>query len=266
MKNVKSLTIMLAALILLGAISCYRVTDAIVGGAVSGLGRAAGERAEQAVYKKMAPKEKLPAPKTPMWGTFMALQAQIIFSYSFSAGGLWLGQADYQPGDWTKFEIVQKDDETKVELERAYLKKDENGNQWWRVSWSDGEDAWVYEALLAPESGSLLRLRAKDVDGNIGEVPVSGEAIYIPPTEPTEESIKGATKGTDTITTPAGTYKANHVVYLATTGEGQVEWWLTKEVPGGVVKYLLSDKTEGVVWTSTLKAKGTTATTVLESF
>jgi len=44
------------------------------------------------------------APASPEWGRFMATQAQIIFSYSFAAGGLWIGETGYKPGEYTKFE------------------------------------------------------------------------------------------------------------------------------------------------------------------
>src|SRR6056297_359114 len=69
----------LAMLILMS--SCSTVANAVVGGAVRGVGRAASERAANAVYKKLAPKEKLPAPATPGWNQFMVAQAQIVFGY-----------------------------------------------------------------------------------------------------------------------------------------------------------------------------------------
>jgi hypothetical protein len=34
---------------------------------------------------------------------------------------------------------------------------------------------------------------------------------------------------------PSG--KAEHIVYLVTTGEEEFEWWITDEVLGGVIKY-----------------------------
>ena len=246
-----------------------KLKDAVKGatrGAGSAVERAVSERVEQALYKKLAPKEKLPPPKSQNWGQFMALQAQVIFGYTFSAGGYWMGQTAYQPGEFTKFEWKSKDNDT-VEFERAFLKKPEEGKEWWRVSWVEKDGSWIYEALISTADGTLLRMRAKDADGNIGEVPVSGETvIYMPPQELTKESIAGATVSRDKVTTPAGTFDADHVVYMATSGEGQVEWWITDKVPGGVVKYLGNDKKEGVVWTSTLKDKGGNATSILGSF
>ncbi len=252
----------LFALLLAG---CSMVSDAVLGGASKGAERAVSKRVEQAVYKRMAPREELPPPGNPNWGQYMAFQAQVVFSYSFSAGGFWLGQVGYAPGDTTTFDWQASGDDSVI-MEKAFLKKLPDGKEWWRVAWEEGEDIWIYEALLDTEGGQLLRLRARDADGNEGEVPVTGEAIYIPPTEPTPESITGATVATETVKTPAGSFKADHIVYLATGGQGQIEFWISDEVPGGVVQYLLSDKQEGVIWNSMLIEYGSNARTMLGSF
>lgn len=226
-------------------------------------------KVEAALFKRVAPRGETPAPSSAGWGQFMVLQAQIVFSYSFSAGGFWLGQTGYKPGELTKFELKAKDEEP-ILLEKAFLRKLDDGKEWWRVSWSGTDANFVYEALFsAGEDRQLLRLRARDANGNVGEVPVtSGQRVYNEPIELTKESIEGAiTERGVRLDTPAGTFTANHVVYLAAAGaEGQVEWWLTDEVPGGVAKYLLREKTEGVVWTCTLKEKGSNATTILGSY
>ncbi len=245
---------------------CASVTDAVVGGAVEGLSRAASERAANAVYKTLAPKEKLPAPATPGWNQFMAVQAQVIFGYAFAPGGVWVSQTGYQQGEYTQFELVQSDDDSRIVLERALLTQLDNGNQWWRVAWSEGEESWIYEGLISASENALLRLRAQDADGNQGEVPVSGQTIYMEPAELSRESIDGATVGVESISTPAGTFSVDHVRYMPATGEGTLDWWLTNQVPGGVAKYQLSDADDGVVWTSTLIEKGNDATTVLDSF
>jgi len=261
----KAMLVVLSAFAMLAA-GCASVTDAVIGGAVSGLSRAAAERAENAVYKRLAPKEQLPPPATPGWNQFMALQAQIVFAYSFAPGGLWISRTGYEPGEYTIFEMTQSDDESAVRIERAFLTREDNGNEWWRVSWNEGEDSWVYEGLVSPEQGELLRLRARDADGNEGEVPVSGETIYMEPTDVSDESIEGATVGQESLTTPAGTFQTDHVEYLATTGEGTIDWWITDQVPGGVVQYQLADQQEGVLWTNTLVERGDNATTELGSF
>jgi hypothetical protein len=264
-KRIAALLPAAGLLILLLLAGCEVVSDAVLGGASRGAQQAVSKRVEQAVYKRMAPRGELPPPGNPNWGQYMAFQAQVVFSYSFSAGGFWLGQVGYAPGDTTTFDW-QATGEDSVIMEKAFLKKLPDGKEWWRVSWTQGQDNWVYEALMDTEGGQLLRLRARDADGNEGEVPVTGETIYIPPTEPTPESIAGATVGTESVKTPAGTFQADHIVYLSTGGEGQIEFWTTDKVPGGVVQYLLSDKQEGVIWSSILTEYGSNATTMLGSF
>jgi hypothetical protein len=272
MKKFESI-LAIGSILLIISPGCSSMKDTLVQGATSGIsgvgrgvGRATSERAEQGAYNRLAPKTQLPAPKTPGWNQFMALHAQIIFSYSFSVGGFWLGTTPYQPGDWTKFEFKSKEDPA-ITIEKAFLKKTDDGKEWWRVSWADNKETWIYEALIGPD-GQLLRLRAKDADGNEGEIPVTEGSgmIYAPPTKLTKESIQGASKGKEDITTPAGTFNADHIVYMSTGGEGQVEFWITEKVPGGAVKYQITDKKEGAVWTCTLKEMGNNATTVLKSF
>jgi hypothetical protein len=261
LKNVFSMCLILLTALLFG---CASIQDSIIDGAVSGVSKAAGEHAEQIVYKEMAPKEKLPAPKTPGWGIFMTMQAQAAFSYTFSAGGMWLGQTGYKPGEWTKFEMRDKESEKPVVLERAFLKRLDNGDEWWRVSWEGDGESWIYEALIAKKDGKLIRLRAKDTDGNEGEVAVGDQQIYNEPQKVSPESIKGATIGTEKITVPAGTFTAKHVRFV-NQGEGASDWWLNDGIPGGVVKYEVSSG-DDVEWKSELKAKGSNASTILGSF
>lgn len=262
--------IMIGGIAIMAGAGCSTVQSSLIGGATSGLGagigRAASARVEQGVYNRLAPKTQLPQPNTPGWNQFMTIQAQMVFNYSFSVGGFWFGTTAYRPGDWTKFEFKSKDDAA-VLLERAFLKRTDDGREWWRVSWTDEGQAMIYEALMTAE-GQLLRLRAKDSNGNEGEIPVTeGSAVlYTPPAELTKESIQGASVGKETVKTSAGDFLADHIKYMSMGSDGAVEFWITDAVPGGAVKYQISDKTEGTVWTCTLKEKGDNATTVLKSF
>ena len=151
-------------------------------------------------------------------------------------------------------------------IERAFLKELENGNQWWRVSWKDSEGLWVWESLIDTQNSQMLRMRARDTDGNEGEVPVSGESVYMSATELTRESVQGATVDKGKVDVPAGRFQADHVVYLAGSGGGQIEFWLAPQIPGGVVKYLISQSGEGVLWDSQLTEYGKKAETILNSY
>ena len=63
---------------------------------------------------------------------------------------------------------------------------------------------------------------------------VSENASYVPPTRLSKKSIEGATTGVESVTVPAGTFKARHVVF-GDVGSTH-EWWLDDKVPGGTVK------------------------------
>ncbi|MFW6138351.1 MAG: hypothetical protein ACOC7U_04175, partial [Spirochaetota bacterium] len=165
-------------------------------------------------------------------------------------------------GEYTIFEW-KPEDGTTITMEKAYLKQTEEGRQWWRVSWTEEKDTWIYEALLSPQEERLVRLRARDAEGNEGEVPVTEGTVYAPPAKVSDESIEGASVGKETLTTPAGKFSTNHVVFMG--GGGTVEWWLSEEVPGGVVKYLAREGDE-TFWTCVLAETGDGATTKLNSY
>ena len=243
-----------------------------MGGISSGVSKEVSKDAEQEAEKEATQEVEPAQPKTPssgpQWNQYMIMQAQMAFNYAFSAGGLWAGQQSYKPGEYTKFEWAMEGDDSIV-MERAYLKELDDGKQWWRVSWEDSEGLWIWEALIDPQaadtgSSQMLRMRARDPDGNEGEVPVSGQTVYMSPVELTKESIQGATVGKEKVSVPAGTFQADHVVFMAATGGGKVEFWLAPQVPGGVVKYLISEN--GDAWTSDLIEYGKKATTMLNSF
>ena len=246
---------------------CSMLGDAVMGGVRSGVRKGVSSGVEQQVEQEVAPqtqpsRAKAP-PMGPQWNQYMVMQAQMAFNYAFSAGGLWAGQKGYKPGEYTKFKWTMEGDDPIV-MERAYLKDQDDGKQWWRVSWEDSEGSWIWEALIDPDSSEMVRMRARDADGNEGEVPVSGQAVYMAPMELTEESVQGATVGKEKVTVPAGTFQSDHVVYM--TGEGQAEFWLAPQIPGGVVKYLISQKGQGTIWSSDLVDYGKNADTVLKSY
>lgn len=264
-------TRMQVAISILGVVlfaGCSSVGDAVMDGVTRGVSRAAEERVANAVYEELAPASQLPAASTAAWNQFMVAQAQIVFAYGFSPTGVWPGQGEYEPGEWIQYQVAGagQSQNDAVTLERALLRRDADGREWWRLSWAQADENWIYEALVSPAEGQILRLRARDAEGNVGELPVNERTVYNSPTQLTEESIDGATVGEEILETPAGTFNTRRVVYQSTAGEGNIEWWLTDQVPGGIVKYSLSDDSGENAWTCQLIDTGTNATTKLDSF
>ena len=245
---------------------CFSVQEAVETG-VNSAASAAGEEVGKAVGQQLAPAVNLPAYGTGAWNQFMVSQAQILFGRAFSAGGMWPAQATYEPGEWVQYRAtVPGEGETALDtLERAFLKTTEKGNEWWRVRGIRGDGQWIYEALVDPDRGEVVRLRAKDPEGNIGEVPVTENTVYQSPQHLTEESVEGATVGTERVQTPAGTFSARHVEYSGGAG-GTITWYLAEEVPGHVVKYQVANQQQETAWTSTVQAYGADASTMLDSY
>jgi hypothetical protein len=162
----------------------------------------------------------------------------------------------YQPGEWTRWQLTQSDaqyDDTPVQpektvFERAFLSKTADGNEWWRTTQIDfyddngtqKADTVILEALYKPENEyikQLVRMR--------GRFPGQSEPqeMMVPQgfgmlsslsafgMKPTEESVKGATVGTETI----GKFSARHVKFGG--GNGAAEWWLADDAPGGWVRF-----------------------------
>lgn len=242
---------------------CFLVGEAVET-SVNSAASAAGEEVGEAIGQQLAPAVNLPAYGTGAWNRFMVSQAQILFGHAFSAGGMWPAQATYEPGEWVQYRAtVSGESEAALDtLERAFLKETEDGNEWWRVRGFQQGNRWIYEALVDPARGEVVRLRAKDPEGNVGEVPVTENTVYRSPQRLTEESVEGATVGTENIETPAGTFSARHVEYQG----GTITWYLSEEVPGHVVKYQVENQQQEAAWTSTLVAYGTDATTMLDSY
>lgn len=260
MKNLKILSAVIVAA-LLAALTlggCSTIRGLMVGELTKGSSSEAPAQPQPAAAGRSGPSAGSAA-----WNQAMTMQARMAFNYTFSGGGLWVGQIGYKPGEYTKFRWEAKG-ENSMTMERAFLKKLDDGKEWWRVSWNVEKDTWVWEALLDPKTGQALRMRARDPEGQTGEVPVTGDMLYNPQAQVTKESLQAATVGTEKVQVPAGTYTAQHVVY--SSGGGKVDFWTVDTVPGGVVKYLYNDPKESKTWTSSLIELGKNATTILGSY
>ncbi len=256
-----STAIGLALLAGFGLGGCSTVVQEGVSSATS----AAGEQVGKALGAEIVRAADLPPPGSARYDQVMVQQAQIMFSYAFSAGGQWPAEAQYEPGEWATYRIQTAEGETAIDsLERAFLTTTDDGNEWWRVRGVQDGETWIYEALLDPEQEEVVRLRSQDPEGEVGEVPVTEETVYRPPQRLTEESVEGATVGTEQIKTRAGTFTARRVEYTGAASGSDIIWFLSEEVPGHVVRYRASRNDNR--YTSSLLDSGTDATTQLDSY
>lgn len=173
--------------------------------------------------------------------------------------------APYAPGQWTRWQIGGDDDERML-VERAFLSRSDDGNEWWRFKAVMERDTIVLEALLKPVSDGvqqLVRMRGKmpgEKEANELMVPdhmANVNSLGMFGMRPTKESVEGATVGTETIRTPAGSFAAKHVRFGG--AGGRQEWWLSEQVPGGWVRYKVTPEEADEQFVMELVAHGTGA-------
>ncbi|HRQ78608.1 MAG TPA: hypothetical protein PLY94_08400 [Gemmatimonadaceae bacterium] len=237
--------------------SIYGVSAAAVTAAIEGVGRAGGGSGR---------------PLPGQWTADLTwLYVAQLWGMMYGTGANVFDEA-YQPGQWTRWELVGSDDDDKAVVERAFISKDAEGREWWRYKSMMGGDTIVLEGLFKDAGDGLqelVRMR--------GRMPGEREAneLMVPEnmttlaawgmfrTRPTKESVDGATVGTENLATPAGTFSAKRVRF-GSTGARQ-GWWLSSQVPGGWVQYTVNaeDKEDG--FTMRLIAHGSGATSELGS-
>lgn len=178
---------------------------------------------------------------------FAALYAQIIFAYAFHSGTAgWITEEDYEVGQWTRWRAVGDGEENGSTMEKAFLLRTDDENEWWKVKFTNAGsgEVVILEGLFAPERARLLRLRGKFPEQPAGEIPVEEGAVYSRPSRLTEESLAGARVGETNVTVPAGTFRAEHYRYQDAVRGTTVEWFVSRKAPGGLVRYLATSRRE----------------------
>lgn len=222
----------------------------VVSTAIDTAGRRTGEVIGNRVGNAMG--ARLSAMWTPH---LMQFYTGYMFSLAFHSGSYAPAGAEYAPGEWTRWRIVQTGQEgPPPEFERAFLRREADGSEWWRVRYvvmgDDGSgqmkpDTILLEGKFSPDRSELVRLRGKmPGETEAKEMPVEeGTYGYSEPVPLTDESMQGATVGTETISVPAGRFTAQHIRY-GNVGGGTLDWWLNDGVPGEMVKYMNSHPQE----------------------
>lgn len=206
----------------------------------------------------------------------VTMYSSFLFTFAFTPGGYWVEPTPYRPGEWTKWRVNEGGKDEGGWMERAFLKRTDDGKEWWRVAMFNAEeqDTVILEALFAGDRSTVLRLRTKFPGQGVAEMPVQeGTSVYREPIKLTRESLEGATVGEESVTVPAGTFRARHIRYGNIMGGGTVDWWVADGVPGGLVKYgsgARTDAGEGAThegaYAFQLLARGADARTMLASY
>ena len=238
--STRTFLLLAAAVAPIATTGCASMIDRTLGSAGDAAGQRIGTSIGNSAGDAIAPAAGS-ATAAAMGGQYMTIYTSYIFGLAFSSGGYAISTRDYQPGEYTRFSLPASDG-TQNTIERARLFDDANGNQWWKVKYTEGKkgEVIILEGLLSPKDQRMVRLRGKfPKDEAAKEMPVDEQSYYVPPRRLSRESIEGATVGTETVTTPAGTFKgARHVVF-GDAGGNSHEWWLDDKVPGGAVRQAL---------------------------
>lgn len=225
---------------LLVGLGCSTFVGAVADSAANSAGEHVGNSMGDSVGNQMA------AQYTPMMAR---AYTRYLMAVAFGAGGYGIQQTGYEVGEWTRWRMPGNADETAgtgeqnfskyIVLERAYLAREADGTQWWKVKLTDQHGKVILmEALFSADRTQLLRLRAKfpnDAQGK--EIPVEENTGWIPPHHLTKQSLEGAFQGRASVSVPAGTFRTRHYQYGNMSG-GTLQWWMAKSVPGGAVKFV----------------------------
>lgn len=234
--------LMLAASVV-GSAGCATLIDSAADAAARRTGQSIGEAAGARIGA---------AAVGTMPGTFSPeMTTQYVghlFHLGFQSGTYTYEERAYEPGEWTRWII---DGDSDLQMERAFLGRTPDSEEWWRVKYTDrsGDGGEIIlEGLFSAGRDELIRLRAlMPDDEEPQELPVQEGTHYDAPRRLTAASVEGATVGVESIRVPAGTFNARHVRYGA--GAGTQEWWFTDQVPGGMIRYTIRepDGDEGAI-------------------
>src|SRR5688572_7117338 len=185
--------------------------------------------------------------------------------------GATMFEKPYQPGQWTRWEIIDTSDkDSKMVLERALISREADKSEWWRIKTvsTSGEsaDTIILESQFKPldDQGlamNVVRMRGKlpgDTEGKELMVPQNLSMLSMSafPMKPTAESVAGATVGTESIRAGSTSYSAKHVKFGS--AGGSMNWWLADNAPGGVVKVEFIGQ-DNQKWTMSMVGSGSGA-------
>jgi hypothetical protein len=202
-------------------------------------------------------------------GPMVDTLAAPMFAYAFSAHGYWLGSDAYRPGEWTRWRVVVHagQEQWQHELEKAYLKKEPDGKEWWRVAYVDNDGGAVFEALFTSGLAEMIRLRGRvNPEAPPMEFPVTSSRVYQKPKKIVGDELQRLFVRSESVTVPAGTFSCRYYVYSPTPSE-ILEWWISDQVPGGIVKFVFREGKGAPPGVEMVLVKfGQNAKTVLSSY
>ncbi len=183
---------------------------------------------------------KLDIDLDPLYMQVYLAQFYSVYWYSFYAGGFYFDDDNYEAGQGTTWKLVSEDNDELI-IEKALLKINSNGSEWWKIVFSSDGEEIIYEFLIDSDY-NLLKLRFIDEDTNeIREYITNSEDLktyhQAEMDRITDSDYDKFKKGKITVKTDAGTFVADHLEYTDDSDIFKYQWWVANNVPGLLVQF-----------------------------
>lgn len=171
-----------------------------------------------------------------------SMQFNAFYSGFWNFGWFGYGDPNYKPGQGTVWEITGGGSGKPVTFERALLRMNTDGTQWWRLEMTSDNDTFTYE-FLVDGRGTVQKVRFKDSQsGTVGEFVPSGQTqSRTQAPELTRDEIANSLVGRENVVVPAGRFTADHYVYNDANNKYKFNIWIDQSVPGYMVKFAGTD-------------------------
>jgi hypothetical protein len=217
---------------------CFSMSSTI-SGAVS----QSAEQPGQSASSQPAPQSQ---PSSPGAAVVYRYQFNAFYEAMWNFGWFGYKDANYHPGQGTAWQITNpRNSEGPTIFERAFLKANDDKTQWWRLKIAGGEakDEIIYEFLGGADM-TVQKVRYRDPgSGQIGEfIPNQSDSQQQRAlSTPSRQQLANNLVGTESVQGREGTFAADHYSYTDAQSSYTGDIWISKTVPGYMVKFLSSD-------------------------
>jgi len=228
----------------------------------------AQNQAQQPAQQQSQPTQQTQQPSP---GAAVAYQYQFNAFYAAMWNFGWFGykDANYQPGQGTVWQITSSRSSGRpITFGRAFLKVNTDTTQWWRleITGSNAKDQLVYEFLVGPDM-KVQKVGYKDPgSGRISEFVPDQSGQEGGPSQPTRQQLANYLVGTESVQVQAGTFAADHYSYADPQSGYKGDSWISKTVPGYMVKFTSTNSQNNVTSSGELVQIESGVTTLLGSY
>ncbi|HVO39545.1 MAG TPA: hypothetical protein VMV03_11015 [Spirochaetia bacterium] len=268
-KNTARSLVSVTALAAIGALLLGCVS---VGDVANAMGKQNQPAPDKSASQQQPQAQQQQPQQQPSGATFAyKMQFGAFYGAMWSFGWFGYKDANYKPGQGTVWQITSsRGSKEPTMFERAFLKVNADKSQWWRLKFQGGnkKDEIVYEFLVGADT-QVQKVRFKDPDsGQVQEfVPDQSSAQQgYTPAQPTRDQLAKSLVGTESVTVRAGTFTADHYRYIDPKSSYTGDSWITKTVPGLMVKFMGTNQKKEATASGELVQIENGVTTLLGSF